>query len=161
MAHARGACQLGELLDLLSTAEEHPMPVAVERAQPREWGTVIRPACAPGRVDPAQRRDHRRPGCSRILETLATAAPYRPPSLALHKVPRSFHKVMYRRDLGVRRELVVEITETAGSPGRVQALGQVDRLHAQRSSGVQVTLLARPGKRIGQIRDIDLPLPDK
>lgn len=56
---------------------------------------------------------------------------------------------------------MVEVTEKASPSGRIQAFGQVDRLHAQHGSGVQVALLARPDQGVGQIGDIDLPLPDE
>jgi hypothetical protein len=47
------------------------------------------------------------------------------------------------------------------SSGRVHGLGQVDRLHAQPGSRLEVASLARPGQGIGQLSQVDLPVTHK
>jgi hypothetical protein len=44
---------------------------------------------------------------------------------------------------------------------RLQALGQVDCLHAQSGGGVQVALLVRSGQGVGQASLIDLLVTDE
>jgi hypothetical protein len=53
-AFGGGSQQFSEVFHLVGAAGEHLMLIGVERAQPGERGTVVRP----GRVDPVQRLDH-------------------------------------------------------------------------------------------------------
>lgn len=51
--------------------------------------------------------------------------------------------------------------EMASPSARIQALGQVKRLHPQPDSGVQIVLLAGPGPSVGQTSHVNLPVTDE
>lgn len=59
----------------------------------------------------------------------------------------------------MRLHLHVEITEAVDAAGRGQTLGQVHRRQPTVCGCVQVTLFAGSGESIGEVGQVDLPVP--